>query len=402
MANSDHPDGKLKRRDVLKLGTAAAAGFVARGVMAETPQKMPVLPVNPVTPDAMPTRNLGKTGYQVGIFSLGGQAAIEEANNFDVAVPLIEEALNLGVNYADTSARYGGVEDRWSEQYFGEALKNRRTEVFLATKTHDRTRDGSMKLLERSLELLKTDHIDLWQMHNLARMEQVEQVFAPGGAIEALVEAREQGIVRSLGISGHADPDVLIAAIERFDFDTVLLALNAADPYHLSFKEKLLPMAVEKEMGIIGMKIPARGLIFQVRQNRARDARHARSDALRVVAAGEYGDRRLRHHLSARREHRDRALLYAVERRADGRARRTGQANPRTGFVFPPPPCIGVSDARHNPHRRSRGSDVDNADRRGRRRCGDGLCDDGEICRPGPRVRPSGVPEQDRARALVR
>ena len=263
MANSDHPDGKLKRRDVLKFGTAAAAGFVARGVMAETPQKMPVLPVNPVTPDAMPTRNLGKTGYQVGIFSLGGQAAIEEANNFDVAVPLIEEALNLGVNYADTSARYGGVEDRWSEQYFGEALKNRRTEVFLATKTHDRTRDGSMKLLERSLELLKTDHIDLWQMHNLARMEQVEQVFAPGGAIEALVEAREQGIVRSLGISGHADPDVLIAAIERFDFDTVLLALNAADPYHLSFKEKLLPMAVEKEMGIIGMKIPARGRIFQ-------------------------------------------------------------------------------------------------------------------------------------------
>ena len=262
MENSDHPDGKLKRRDVLKLGTAAAAGFVARGVMAETPQKMPVLPVNPATPDAMPTRNLGKTGYQVGIFSLGGQAAVEEANNFDVAVPLIEEALNLGVNYVDTSARYGGVEDRWSEQYFGEASKNRRSEVFLATKTHDRTRDGSMKLLERSLELLKTDHIDLWQMHNLARMEQVEQVFAPGGAIEALVEAREQGIVRSLGISGHADPDVLIAAIERFDFDTVLLALNAADPYHLSFKEKLLPMAVEKEMGIIGMKIPARGLIL--------------------------------------------------------------------------------------------------------------------------------------------
>ena len=77
MANSDNSDGKLKRRDVLKLGTAAAAGFVARGVMAETPQKMPALPVNPKTPDAMPTRNLGKTGYRVGIFSLGGQAAIE-------------------------------------------------------------------------------------------------------------------------------------------------------------------------------------------------------------------------------------------------------------------------------------------------------------------------------------
>jgi len=262
MAHSKDDNGKIERRDVLKLGTAAAAGFVAKSVMGETPRKMPGLPHNPATPDAMPTRNLGKTGFQVGIFSLGGQAAIEQADNFDVAVPLIEKALDLGVNYADTSARYGGVEDRWSEQYFGKVMKTRRSEVYLATKTHDRTKDGSMKLLERSLELLQTDHIDLWQMHNLSRMKQVEEVFAPGGAIEALVEARDQGIVRHLGISGHADPDVLIAAIERFDFDTVLLALNAADPHHLSFKEKLLPMAVEREMGIIGMKIPARVLIL--------------------------------------------------------------------------------------------------------------------------------------------
>jgi aryl-alcohol dehydrogenase-like predicted oxidoreductase len=252
----------MKRRDALKLGTAAAAGFVARGVMAETPREMPKLPSNPATPEAMPTRNLGATGYQVGIFSLGGQSAIEQPDNFDVAVPLIERALDLGVNYVDTSARYGGTENRWSEQYFGRVMKDRRSQVFLATKTHDRTRDGSLKLLERSLELLKTDHIDLWQMHALSRMEQVEQAFAPGGAIEALVEARDQGIVRYLGISGHADPEVLIAAIERFPFDCILLALNAADPHHLSFKAKLLPLAVEREMGIIGMKIPARGLLL--------------------------------------------------------------------------------------------------------------------------------------------
>jgi hypothetical protein len=253
----------MKRRDALKLGTAAAAGFVARGVMAETPREMPKMPSNPATREAMPTRNLGATGYQVGIFSLGGQAAIEQADNFDAAVPLIERALDLGVNYVDTSARYGGTEERWSERYFGEVMKDRRSQVFLATKSHDRTRDGSLKLLERSLELLKTDHIDLWQMHALSRMEQVEEAFAPGGAIEALVEARDQGIVRYLGISGHADPDVLIAAIERFPFDTILLALNAADPHHLSFKAKLLPLAVEREMGIIGMKIPARGLILK-------------------------------------------------------------------------------------------------------------------------------------------
>ena len=263
MTDSKDTDSKMERRDLLKLGTAAAAGFVAKSVMGGEPKTMPGLPNNPRTPKAMPTRNLGKTGFQVGIFSLGGQSALEKADNFDVAVPLIEKALDLGINYVDTSARYGGVEDRWSEQYFGEVMKTRRSEAYLATKSHDRTRDGSWKLLERSLELLKTDHIDLWQMHALSRMEQVEESFAKGGAIEAFIEARDQGIVRNLGISGHSDPDVLIAAIERFDFDCVLLAVNAADPHHLSFREKLMPLAVEKEMGIIGMKIPARGLILE-------------------------------------------------------------------------------------------------------------------------------------------
>ena len=123
MSDSKKTGSKIERRDVLKLGTAAAAGFVAKSVMGGEAKKMPGLPNNPVTPKAMPTRNLGKTGYQVGIFSLGGQSALEKANNFDVAVPLINRALDLGINYVDTSARYGGVEDRWSEQYFGEVMK---------------------------------------------------------------------------------------------------------------------------------------------------------------------------------------------------------------------------------------------------------------------------------------
>ncbi|MCU0303557.1 MAG: aldo/keto reductase [Thermoanaerobaculales bacterium] len=263
MSDPKTTEGRIPRRDLIKLGTAAAAGFVAKGVIGDEAKRLPPLPSNPLTPTAMPTRNLGRTGYRVGIFSLGGQSAIEKADNFEIAVPLIERALDLGVNYVDTSARYGGVDERWSERYFGEVMKRRRAEAYLATKSHDRTRDGSWKLLERSLELLKTDHVDLWQMHALSRMDQVEESFAPGGAIEAFVEARDQGVVRHLGISGHTDPEVLIAAIERFPFDTILLALNAADPHHLSFKAKLLPLAVEREMGIIGMKIPARGLILK-------------------------------------------------------------------------------------------------------------------------------------------
>ena len=252
----------VPRREVLKLGAVAAAGFLARGAAAAEPRDLPPLPSNGATAAAMPTRNLGRTGYRVGLFSLGGQAALEQPNNEARAVPLIEKAIDLGVNYVDTSARYGGEQDRWSERYFGQVLKRRRKEVFVATKTHDRTRDGSLRHLERSLQLLQTDHIDLWQLHNLARKEEIDQIFAPGGALEALIQARDQKIVRHLGITGHADPAVLLEAMERFPFDAILLALNAADRHHLPFAEKLLPRAVEKEMAIIGMKIPSRGLLL--------------------------------------------------------------------------------------------------------------------------------------------
>jgi len=132
----------------------------------------------------MPTRNLGTTGYKVGIFSLGWQASIEKPNNEAVAVPIIERALDLGVNYIDTSSIYGGPE-RWSEQYVGKVMKHRRGEVFLATKTKERTRDGSMRMIETSLKLLQTDHVDVWQLHDIGTMSDVEQVFAQGGAIEA-------------------------------------------------------------------------------------------------------------------------------------------------------------------------------------------------------------------------
>ncbi len=220
----------------------------------------PPLPHNTRTAQAMPTRNLGRTGHLVGIFSLGGQASIEKPENEAVAIPLIERAIDLGVNYIDTSARYGG-DGRWSERYIGQVVKKRRNEVFLASKTHERTRDGSLRNLEISLKLLETDRLDLWQLHNMQSMDDVEKVCAKGGALEAFLKAREQGLVRYLGLTGHADPDVLMEGIRRFPFDTVLMAFNAADPQHLSFR-KLLSYAVEKEMGIIGMKVPARSRLL--------------------------------------------------------------------------------------------------------------------------------------------
>jgi aryl-alcohol dehydrogenase-like predicted oxidoreductase len=248
------------RREFMKAGGAVTAALLAEGALPRPAAAMPDLPSNPATA-GMPTRNLGRTGYRVGIFSLGGQAALERGNNEAVAVPIVERALDLGVNYLDTSSIYGGPE-RWSERYVGLVMKRRRAEAFLASKTKERTRDGSMRMLEQSLKLLNTDHLDLWQLHDIGTLGDVEEVFAKGGAVEALREAREQKVVRFLGLTGHHRPESLMEGIRRFPFDTVLLALNAADSHHHSFTPELLPLAVERQMGVIGMKITGRGRIL--------------------------------------------------------------------------------------------------------------------------------------------
>jgi predicted aldo/keto reductase-like oxidoreductase len=186
--SDNHPtNGRHGRREFLKAGGAVTAALLTPSAIANTPKGLPGLPSNPRTPAAMPTRNLGKTGYKVGIFSLGGQAALEHPNNEAAAVPIIERALDMGVNYIDTSSIYGGPE-RWSEQYVGKVMAHRRNEAFLATKTKERTREASMRMIEKSLELLKTDHVDLWQLHDIGTMTDVNEVFAKGGAITPLTQ----------------------------------------------------------------------------------------------------------------------------------------------------------------------------------------------------------------------
>ncbi len=261
--SESHANARTGRREFLKVGGAVTAALLTPGaaLAADAKRTLPALPANPRTPAAMPTRNLGKTGYKVGIFSLGGQASLEKPDNFDVAVPIIERALDLGVNYIDTSSIYGGPE-RWSEQYVGRVLEKRRSEAFVATKTRERTRDGSLRMIEKSLELLKTDHVDLWQLHDVGTMHDIDAIFAKGGSMEALLEMQEQKVVRYLGITGHYRPEALMEGIRRHPFDTILMAMNAADPHHYSFNDELLPLAVEKQMGIIGMKIPGRSRLL--------------------------------------------------------------------------------------------------------------------------------------------
>jgi aryl-alcohol dehydrogenase-like predicted oxidoreductase len=258
--------GNPNRRGFLKSGAASiAAGLSAGAIASRASGEVTSTESSPAAAKAvqemMPTRNLGKTGFRVGIFGLGGQGALEKANNESLAIQMIQRALELGVNYFDTSAIYGGP-DRWSERYLGKGLKGSRDEIFIATKTKERTRDAALKNLEVSLKLLDTDHIDTWQLHDVGIQEDVDQIFGKGGAIEALVQARDQKMVRHLGITGRFRPEALIESLRRFSFDTLLMGVNAADKYYYSFEKDLLPLAVEKQMGIIGMKVMARGRIL--------------------------------------------------------------------------------------------------------------------------------------------
>jgi aryl-alcohol dehydrogenase-like predicted oxidoreductase len=210
------------------------------------------------TPSVLiPHRPLGRTGQHVSQFALGGEGVLRTHGRVPDAVAVIHRALELGVNYCDTAPAYASSLD-----YYGAALGDRREQVFLASKTHDRTRDGSLRLLDDTLRRLRTDHLDLWQLHDLRTTNDLKTIFARGGALEALVHARAAGRVRFLGITGHHDPSILLEAMQRFEFDTVLVALNAADVCRLSFAQTVLVEAHHRGMGVIGMKIYAAGVLL--------------------------------------------------------------------------------------------------------------------------------------------
>lgn len=256
----------ISRRSFLNNGFAAAATVAAGKTYSADKTEKPVPfkknnedPFNPVTYSAMPTRSLGKTGYKVGVLSLGGQATLEIKGREEESEKIINRAIDLGINYIDTAASYGqGV----SQLNIGRVMKTRRNEVWLSTKTHDRTYDGSMRLLEESLKNLQTDHLDTWQLHNVQTQDQVNQIFASNGAIKAMEKAKSEGVVRNVGITGHFEPVVLLEAIRRYNFDSILMALNAADVHYLSFKNYLLPEAQKRGIAIIGMKVTTRGRIL--------------------------------------------------------------------------------------------------------------------------------------------
>jgi aryl-alcohol dehydrogenase-like predicted oxidoreductase len=207
----------------------------------------------------IPKRKLGKTGVEVTMLGLGGEGILRTYGHEKEAYALINRALDLDINYFESARAYSG-----SEAYYGKALKERRKDIFLTSKSHARDKQGALTHLKETLRNMKTDHLDLWQVHDVRTEDDIEEIFGPAGALQAFVEAKEKGLTRFIGVTGHHNPHIVIKCIELFDFDTVLLPVNPAEPFYKSFLDKVIPIAQKKQMGIIGMKVYLRGLAAEL------------------------------------------------------------------------------------------------------------------------------------------
>ena len=199
----------------------------------------------------MEKRTLGKTGEKLTMVGFGGIAVRDETP--ENAAKLVSQAVNeRGINYFDVAPSYGN-----SEECLGPALKPYRKGVFLACKTGERTAEGAERELHESLEKLCTDHFDLYQLHAMTSMEDVETALGPGGALETFVKAREKGLVRFLGFSAHSE-EAALALMDRFNFDTILFPFNWVCWNEGKFGPAVLAKAREKEMGILALKTMAK------------------------------------------------------------------------------------------------------------------------------------------------
>ena len=209
----------------------------------------------------IPLRPLGRTGHNATLLGLGGEGILRTQGEDKGAQAVIAAALEAGLNYFESARAYAG-----SEAYLGRGLKGHRDQIFLTSKSHGRTYKQAMAHLSVTLHHLDTDHLDLWQVHDVRTPEDLEALTAPSGGLQAFREAKEKGLTRFVGITGHHDPDLLLQALDLFPFDTVLLPVNPAEPLYRSF----LPVAAaarDRGMGVIGMKVLLRGLILQLAED---------------------------------------------------------------------------------------------------------------------------------------
>jgi len=232
------------RREFLQAaGAAASAAALAERVLAQT---------SSASATGLPTRVLGRTGARVSILCLGGWhiRAVKDDNE---AIRIIHAALEEGINFFDNSWDY---HNGASEEVVGKALAmdKRREKAFVMSKNCERDYQGSMKNLEDSLRRLKTDHIDLWQFHEIIYDSDPDWVFEKGG-IKAAIEARKQGKVRFIGFTGHKDPRIHLKMLFKpHDWDTAQMPINVMDAHFRSFQKEVIPVCLKKNVGVIGMK----------------------------------------------------------------------------------------------------------------------------------------------------
>lgn len=204
----------------------------------------------------IPRRTLGRTGEKVSIVGLGG-SHIGKQSDEQESLRIIRTALDQGMNFLDNSWDYN---DGQSEIRMGKALRDGyRQKAFLMTKIDGRTKKSAAQQLDESLKRLQVDHVDLLQFHEIIRMEDPDRIFAPGGALEAVLEAKQAGKLRYIGFTGHKSPDIHLkmlatAKAHQFHFDTVQMPLNVMDAHYESFEKKVLPVAIEQHVGVLGMK----------------------------------------------------------------------------------------------------------------------------------------------------
>ena len=235
----------MKRR-VFVGGALTGAGAFAR------PQR--------TTGADIPTRPFGKTGVRVQVIAQGG-ARMDLHPTVAEAAAHVRGVYDLGLRYFDCARSYWGGR---AEEAYGIGLKGVRQNVFLTSKSTQKTRAGAEQELAASLKALQTDHLDLWQIHDVRTQQDIDRILGPGGAMEAFEAAKKSGKCRFLGFTGHFDPAAHAAMLKAYDrWDSVLLPVHAADHAYLSFEQTALPMAVERGIGIQAIKVFCKAFLLR-------------------------------------------------------------------------------------------------------------------------------------------
>jgi len=239
---------KITRREFVQT-TAAAAATMALVPAAGCTGK------SPYDSKGLPTVKLGKTGSTVPILGFGCGSRWMSVQNNDKALEILESAFNQGLYYWDTAANYGN-EQISSEERVGMILKERREKVFLVSKTGDRDADQAKKSVERSLKRLQTDHIDLMHMHAISSVEDAELLGEKGQVLEVLLKLKSEGVLKNIGFTGHASAEGMKRAVELYDCDVMMMALNHQSTDRTEkFEELPAPLAMKKGMGVVAMKV---------------------------------------------------------------------------------------------------------------------------------------------------